>query len=366
MKRILLAALAAAALAAQAAQAEPIVLRTQGSFAVGGSVVQQAGVFSETDFLSSAGHKAYGDHAYVFYQIPENARPLPLIFQHGGAQSKRTWESGPDGRDGFQNIFLRKRYPVYLVDQPRSGEANLSTKPVTPDTPWAGNPMYGDHTLFMLSRVGTFVNGKAKVYEGSQFPADDAAIEQFQRGWSVGSGPLDNDLNADALAQLMEKTGPAVLVTHSMGGTIGWRAAVKSRNVRAIVALEPGGTPFLFPSDAMPGPIDATFPALAASAKAVTPEAFSSLTRIPILVLYGDFIAKGKSPNVGQDKWRTEQEMAERFVRLVNARGGDATLVKLPEIGIRGNSHFLMQEKNNAEIADLIDGGLKKKGLAGR
>ena len=93
MKKALLAALASAALAVQAA---PIVLETQGSFAVGGSFVQQPGTFSEADFLSPAGQRAYGDHAYVFYQIPQKARPLPLIFQHGGAQSKRTWESGPN------------------------------------------------------------------------------------------------------------------------------------------------------------------------------------------------------------------------------------------------------------------------------
>ena len=363
MKKLLLALAAAMSLAAQAG---PIVLQTQGSFAVGGNWVEQPGVFSEKNFLSGAGQRAYGDHAYVFYQIPENARPLPLIFQHGGAQSKRTWESGPDGRDGFQNIFLRKRYPVYLVDQPRSGEASLSTKPVTSETPWVANPMYGDHTLFMLSRVGTFAGGKARVYDGSQFPADEASIEQFQRGWTVGSGPLDNDLNADALVKLAEKTGPSILVTHSMGGTIGWRAALRSRNIRAIVALEPGGTPFLFPSDSMPEPVKSAFPALAASAKAVAPEQFAALTRIPILILYGDFIAKRLSKNVGQDKWRTEQEMAGQFVRRINARGGDATLVKLPDIGIRGNSHFLMQERNNGEIADLIDKWLRSKGLAGR
>ena len=44
----------------------------QGSFAVGGTVL--------TDSL---GHKYHGDHAYVFYQKPVDARKYPLVFAHG-------------------------------------------------------------------------------------------------------------------------------------------------------------------------------------------------------------------------------------------------------------------------------------------
>ena len=101
-----------------AAKEKPIGLETQGSFAVGGTTVTHPGTFSEEKFLSEDGQKAYGDHAYVFYQIPAHTRKYPLVFQHGGAQTKRTWESTPDGRDGFQNIFLRKHYSVYLIHQP--------------------------------------------------------------------------------------------------------------------------------------------------------------------------------------------------------------------------------------------------------
>ena len=55
--------------------------------------------------------------------------------------------------------------------------------------------------------------------------------------------------------------------------------------------------------------------------------------------------------------------MAEQFVAAINRHGGDATLVHLPEIGIKGNSHFLMQERNNAEIMELALAWLKSKGL---
>ncbi|EFP5598713.1 hypothetical protein H0723_004188 [Escherichia coli] len=60
---------------------------------------------------------------------------------------------------------------------------------------------------------------------------------------------------------------------------------------------------------------------------------------------------------------RSEYEMAKQFVMTVNRHGGDATLVHLPDIGIKGNSHFLMAEKNNQEIAGILASWLQDKGL---
>jgi pimeloyl-ACP methyl ester carboxylesterase len=343
---------------------EPIVLETQGSFAVGGSTITHEGTFTSENFLSTDGQKAYGDHAYVFYQIPVQAKTYPIVFQHGGAQSKRTWETTPDGRDGFQNLFLRKGFSVYLVDQPRSGEANLSTKPVPETDTWGHNPMYGDKTLYMLSRVGTYPdNEHPQLWPGSQFPEGEENYDQFQRSWNIESGALDNDVNADALAKLLDKTGPAIVMTHSMGGTIGWRLPFRTDKVKAIVALEPGGTPFLFPENEMPEEEKAVFAPLSATAQGVSAENFNRLAKVPMLLIYGDYIPERPSKDVGPDKWRTELDMARQFVSAINRHGGDATLIHLPDLGIHGNSHFLMQEKNNQEIADIIENWLKEKGL---
>ncbi|MBQ4495026.1 MAG: hypothetical protein II968_04590, partial [Selenomonadaceae bacterium] len=174
---------------------------------------------------------------------------------------------------------------------------------------------------------------------------------------------LDNDLNSEVLAELVnqQKDG-AILVTHSMGGTIGWRTAIRTNKVRAIIAYEPGGTPFIFPESEMPKITDARFKALSASAIGVPMNEFLKLTKIPIVLYYGDYIQIG-SENVGEDKWGTEYAMAEQFVATINRHGGDATLVHLPKIGIKGNSHFLMQERNNEEIMKLALAWLKEKGL---
>jgi hypothetical protein len=122
----------------------PLMIQQQGSFAVGGSVTTAPGTFDpirqgayNAAGTDPAGQTLHGDHAYVFNQVPVNARKLPLVFWHGHGQSAKTWETTPDGREGFQNIFLRRRFPVYLIDQPRRGRAARGTQSLaitaTPD-----------------------------------------------------------------------------------------------------------------------------------------------------------------------------------------------------------------------------------------
>jgi general stress protein CsbA len=114
---------------------EPLIIQGQGSFAVGGKVITNPGVFNPKQ-PTPDGQTLHGDHAYVFYQVPANPRKLPLVFLHGTGQFSKTWETTPDGREGFQTIFLRRRFPAYLIDQPRRGNAGRGTVPVTiPATP---------------------------------------------------------------------------------------------------------------------------------------------------------------------------------------------------------------------------------------
>ena len=109
-------------------ESEPLIIKDQGSFAVGGSVIKNAGIFDPMK-RTPDGQTLHGDHAYVHYQIPSNARSIPLVFLHGDGQFSKCWGSTPDGREGFQSIFLRRRFSVYLVDQPRRGGAGRSTLP---------------------------------------------------------------------------------------------------------------------------------------------------------------------------------------------------------------------------------------------
>ena len=90
---------------------------------------------------------------------------------------------------------------------------------------------------------------------------------------------------------------------------------------------------------------------------------FEKLTRIPIQVVYGDNIPANPYPVPGPDLWRARQEMAALFVVAVNRHGGDAQLLKLPEIGVFGNTHFVFTDLNNVKIADLMSKYLHQKGL---
>ena len=90
---------------------------------------------------------------------------------------------------------------------------------------------------------------------------------------------------------------------------------------------------------------------------------FMQLTKIPIVIYYGDNIPEQPMANPGQDNWRVRLAMARLWRDAVNRRGGDVTVVHLPEIGIRGNTHFPFSDLNNLEIADLLSKFLEKKGL---
>ena len=120
----------ASAQEARKSKFEALTIQDQGSFAVGGKIITNSGTFNPKQ-PTPDGQTLRGDHAYVFYQIPVNRRKLPLVFLHGTGQFSKTWETTPDGREGFQTIFLRRRFPVYLIDQPRRGNAGRGTVSAT-------------------------------------------------------------------------------------------------------------------------------------------------------------------------------------------------------------------------------------------
>jgi hypothetical protein len=87
------------------------------------------------------------------------------------------------------------------------------------------------------------------------------------------------------------------------------------------------------------------------------------LTKIPIIIYYGDYIPATPNKNPGQDGWRVRLEMAKLWRDSVNKHGGDVIIIHLPETGIYGNTHFPFSDLNNIEIADLMSQFLNEKGL---
>jgi hypothetical protein len=90
---------------------------------------------------------------------------------------------------------------------------------------------------------------------------------------------------------------------------------------------------------------------------------FEKLTQIPIQIVYGDNVPSSPDPYPGLDIWRARLAMSALFVEAVNAHGGDAELLHLPDVGVFGNTHFPMLDLNNLKIADLLSQFLKEHGL---
>ncbi|MEG2077102.1 MAG: alpha/beta fold hydrolase, partial [Victivallaceae bacterium] len=303
----------------------PLIIRRQGSFMVGGAVMTEDGTYDSTQPLDSAGQTLHGDHAYVFFQEPLPARRYPLVFLHGAGQSGKSFETTPDGRDGFQNIFLRENYSVYIVDQPRRGRAGQGLQGEKVES--VGSEM----VCFEAFRLGQWPN----FYPTAQFSRDPEALNQFFRQATPNCGPYDGEVVALAMSALFERIGDGVLVTHSQGSGPGWWSVVKNSNIRGVVCFEPGGG-MIFPAEELPEPKENNgyYGALGGVTVALTD--FLKLTKIPILIIYGDYIPDRPTLNKGQDNWRARMLMAGDFVTAINRHGGDAKLIRLPQLGSYG------------------------------
>ncbi|WP_321332667.1 alpha/beta fold hydrolase [uncultured Bacteroides sp.] len=324
---------------------EPILIERQGAFSAGGTVIKSDGTFSPLKpwYEQQGGQTRHGDHADVFYQIPVNAKRFSMVFLHGYGQSRRSWQTTADGREGFADIFLRKGYGVYLVDQPGRGDAGQTTKPVqitgTPD----------DQTWFTQFRIGQYPN----FYDGVQFPKDSLSLDKFFRMMTPNTGNVNEATIVNALSAVFDKSGDGILLTHSASGVPGWKIAIKSEHVKAVVAYEPGG--FVFP--------EGEVPESNRGGGGIPLSEFMKLTKIPIVVYFGDFIPKEETNVPSLDFWRNVLATARQWAKVVNAHGGDVTIVHLPEIGLKGNTHFLMSDLNNVEVAKLLSTWLRQKGL---
>ena len=266
--------------AAFAAEPQPLVIAEQGVFAAGGTVKRNPGKFDPYKW-NAEGQTLHGDHAIVSYQVPQNPRAYPLVMLHGAGQFSRTWDTTPDGRDGYRNIFLEKGYPVYLVDQPRRGNAGRSTVAGTIDAAPDEGFWFGQF------RMGLWPNFN----EGSTFPQDEASLNQFYRQMTPNTAPYDAEVNAKALAAVFERSGDAVFLTHSQGCGIGWLVGMKSEHVKGIAAYEPGSG-FPFPKGEVPAPIENASFFGPMKANEVPLDDFKKLTKFPIVIYYGDFIPK--------------------------------------------------------------------------
>lgn len=344
------AAMAALALVAcnqqQTQKVDGLVIEKQGVFSSGGRVTEPiAGEYDATqNWLDQErkGTTMHVDHASTLYQIPAGGNGTPVVFLHGYGQTRTGWQSTPDGREGWSDLFLRKGYSVFLVDQPRRGAAGATEEIVTdPGDVSNGKFKVGEQAWYTHFRIGRVAPER---YEGSQFPEGDEAQRQFFCQMTPNTGNYDEKLFgaalSDVLSDVQRMTGKkSIYVTHSQGGRVGWQTSTD--NIAAIVAVEPGFAP------------------------QIGSEEYKKFVaaKTPMLFLFGDYIENGPEDIQSTGLWKNVMQQCRDFAKQYNADGGDATVIYLPDEGIKGNSHFMFQEMNNGEIADLVEKWLKEHNL---
>jgi hypothetical protein len=318
---MVLAALLTSACTPPAGNGSAIVIEKQGAFAVGGTVLGDPSTAS-----------LHCDHGVVEYQIPARARAVNLLMWHSA--SAVAWQNRWDGGEGFQSLFLRRGFPVYLWDGPRVGRGNWGCAETT-YLPAVGQ----DQRNFTAWRFGA---AYPNWFPGVQFPTDDP--EAWDRAMRARYQEFDTVANADlqaaAAAELADKIGPTVALTNSAGGLRALLAALKSDQIVGIVAYENVG--YVFPQGEGPGDPEGPFGPVE-----VPLDEFRKLTRIPMQMVWGDNVDQAPS-------YVSALALSKRFVELVNKYGGDAEILMLRDAGLTGNTHIPFADMNNVAVADLL------------
>lgn len=335
---------------------KPLVLDRVGSMYAGGTVITAPGTWNPaapSPFGAPAGQMLHADGVYAQYKIPAGKKKaLPLVMWHGCLSP--SWETTPDGREGFESIFLRRGWQTYIIDWPRTGRSGKSSVGATI------SPAFSENAGWNAWRLGVYPD----FFPGSQFPHDPASLDHFFREGGTNNGPSDDTVSINAVSALFDKVGPAVLLIHSASGYPGFATAIKNSNVRGVYAYEPNEG--VFPTGEVPAPMANAAGGLMTFHE-VSQADFKKLTMIPIQIIVGDYILDKPDPtNIARDQWRVRFNGLKLFVDTINKHGGNARLIHLPEIGIHGNSHFSFTDKNNLQIADIMSSWLHRNRLDGQ
>ena len=113
-----------------------LVLKSHGIFWAGGRIVNrtQSGTQNAGDLknIPYNQQQVLVGQAYVEYFIPHKLRngknTPPVVMVPGGALIGVHFLTTPDGREGWAHYFLRRGFPVYIVDVP-GREQRMKSRP---------------------------------------------------------------------------------------------------------------------------------------------------------------------------------------------------------------------------------------------
>ena len=324
-----------------------------------------------------------GKQMYVEYMVPSQVKhPYPIVLVHGGGGQGTDWMGTPDGRPGWSAYLVQEGYAVYVVDRPGHGRPPFHPElhgpfpaqapalegisgRFTPPNPTSSNkplPFQHLHTQWPgKGSVGSpdldqFVASQGGSYVSVPLPPGTPAAVAFGAGQSIA-----HQVWRERGAMLLDKIGPAIIMTHSAGGPFGWLVAeIRPNLVKGIVAIEGGGQPFGGPNIWGMSTIPVTY-----DPPVLDPSELNTVT-----------VA---SPEMGVADYKIQAEPARKLVNLqgiplviVTSEGSFASPgnpgaiaffkqagctaeeLRLVDHGIHGNGHMMMVEKNNREVLQPI------------
>ena len=327
------------------------------------SALGSRGVFyAGGSFASADGRTRAHGQMFVEMYVPKTIRhPWPIIMFHGAGQTNVNWLNTPDGRMGWADWFVSQGWVVYLAEQPARGRSAYHEED---DGPRMRHSFEDLKKRFIGSQGGW---PQSKLH--TQWPQGDEAERQFllSQVEYLNSNKASQERVLAAAGDLLERTGPAVLLTHSQAGPFGWLIADHyTQLVKGVVALEPSGPPFsadLAHAQAKNFGI-ADLPLHYEPFAAAPGEFELELLKAPSAELSDGWVMKEparKLPRLAgihilllcsQSSYHAQYD---HLTSHVLAQAGVAhDFVRLEEAGLHGNGHMMMLEKNILDIAAWI------------
>jgi pimeloyl-ACP methyl ester carboxylesterase len=331
-------------------------------------------------YAGPAGKEVMDGAMYTEVLVPKKIQhKFPLVLYHGLGQTATNWWQTPDGREGWAQYFIDQGYVVYMVDQPARGRSPYHPEIDGPLRTFAAHDV--EQRFTDETELGNWPQAKNQTqWPGSGPKKGRMGDPVFEAFYATQVDSLVSDIETQkrvqaASAALLDKIGPAVILTHSQAGAFGWLIAdARPKLVKGIVAIEPAGPPFenLIPPVGPVRPwgltdIPLTYepavsdPSELKTVKQEKPDGpdqaacyrqqeparkLPNLASVPVVV-----VASEASYHASYDHC-TAQYLSQAGVK--------ATYVHLPDRGIHGNGHMMMLEKNNLEIAKLVDQWIQK------
>ncbi|KAJ7229045.1 Alpha/Beta hydrolase protein [Mycena pura] len=319
-------------------------------------------------FLPGQNSSIAANQMYVERLTPaEVTQPLPILIIHGQGMTGSNFLNTPDGRLGWADYLLSQGYELYIVDQPSRGRSPWQPGVNGPLVPFDTLTVESHFTAVQLYRLWP------EAILHTQWPGNGSVGDPVFDKFYASTVPSINNNTEEALliknagSQLLDLIGPVILMTHSQAGEFGWILGdSRPKQVKAIVALEPLGPPFInavFPpltparnfgltdipvaydppisssSDLAPV-VASEIPGVTCFRQASPPRKLINLVDIPVLVVTSEASYHALYDNCS--------------VNYLRDAGVSVEHVSLGDVGIHGNAHMFFMEKNNLQIVEQV------------